>query len=194
MRTLQSQTALAVSLALVCGCGRTNRDAIQPVDHASTNAHASKVVVYTEESLGKLIQAGMSKDAVTGIFGQPSIVTTIDRGYVRFDYSFFPQDAPGPRKFVVSGVTVYLRDDKVVRWAPTYRTVGGYREGDTLVAVGPQGTAIGSTNAPPQLAFWAVSGSRIEGGRYIDAEHFPKLGFIAKEPALKVSHLKALEQ
>ncbi len=194
MRTIPWQTALALSLALVCGCGRTDRDAVQPVDQASTNTHSSKGVVYTEENLRKLIQVGMSKEAVTDILGQPRRVTTIEPGYVCFDYSFFPEDARGPRKFVVTGTTVHLRDDKVVRQQLMYGTVGGYRESDTHLAVEPQGAAAGSTNAPPQLTFWAVSGSRIEGGRYIDTDHFPKLGFIPKDPALKVSHLKAVYQ
>jgi hypothetical protein len=136
----------------------------------------------------------MSKDAVTSIFGQPPITMPIDGGYARLDYSFFPPDAPGPRKFVVSGVTVYLKDDKVVRWAPAFGTVGGYREGDTFVPVEPHGTAAGSTNALPQLTFWVVSSSRIEGGRYIDTERFPKLGFVSKDPALKMARLKSLEQ
>jgi preprotein translocase subunit SecD len=40
------------------------------------------------------------------------------------------------------------------------------------------------------LAFFTVSPEKIEGGRFVDTEAFPKLGLIAAKPGLVITHLK----
>lgn len=150
--------------------------------------------VHTEESLGKLLRVGMSRDKVTNALGKPSLTMDIDGGYVRFDYFFPYEGGPGPRRFVVSGVAVYLKDDKVVRWGPHYGTVGGYREGDSDVLVEPVRNANGSTNKPLLLTIWTLSTNRIGKGRYIDTQRLPQAGFIPEQPDLRIERLNELSQ
>ena len=46
-----------------------------------------------------------------------------------------------------------------------------------------------ATEKKPTLAFYVVSPKKIEGGRFIDAKEFPKLGYIPAKPGLGITEL-----
>ncbi|MBB6050711.1 hypothetical protein [Armatimonas rosea] len=47
-------------------------------------------------------------------------------------------------------------------------------------------------SAPPTpLTFYTLSATKVEGGQFLDTEHYPKLGYIAATPELSLTHLES---
>ncbi|HEU5069416.1 MAG TPA: hypothetical protein VFV96_03275 [Verrucomicrobiae bacterium] len=57
-----------------------------------------------------------------------------------------------------------------------------------LLAIGCQKPQPQAINAP--LAFYVVSDQPIDGGRFIDTQDLPKLGYVAAKPDLDITMLK----
>jgi preprotein translocase subunit SecD len=48
-------------------------------------------------------------------------------------------------------------------------------------------------SAPPTpLTFYTLSATKLEGGQFLDTEHYPKLGYIAATPELSLTHLESV--
>lgn len=48
-------------------------------------------------------------------------------------------------------------------------------------------------SAPPTpLTFYTLSTTKVEGGQFLDTEHYPKLGYIAATPELTLTHLESV--
>jgi hypothetical protein len=170
----RSSIVVVFLLCFLCGCGSA--------DVPSTNS-------FNEEKLGRAIQPGMPKQAVIDYFGKPdSVIENKDRS-LRFDYFFPINEKHGARSSFVSGVTIFLNSDKVSRWAPIYHS--GSQGKTDMVLVQPKNP---NTDLSRSISFWIVSGDPIVGGKYIDTEKLPKLGYIPKDSALTINSVKSLEQ
>ena len=178
-----------------CGHTQTNLKRKETTLDPFSSQQTSAVRFHTEESLTNQIRVGMSKDALISVLGSPRKTSRSEGGDVRFYYSFETPEVPGPRRYVVTGISVYLRDDKVTRWVPSeHGTIGGDKEGNQPIRIPPKRSPTSQVASNSYLTFWVVSDRQIEGGRYIDTELMPKLGFIAKEPSLRILRLKELLQ
>lgn len=49
-----------------------------------------------------------------------------------------------------------------------------------------------SAPPPTPLSFYTLSTTKLEGGQFLDTEHYPKLGYIAATPELILSHLESV--
>ncbi len=147
----------------------------------------------TEDELAKLVSTNMVKAEVTTRFGEPDNVMGPQGRILRWDFFFVPEEKPGPRRFAVSGLTVYWMDEKMIRWAPAYGTIGGKSPSEFMKPIQPQGETAKEPNVNRSISFWPVGQQPIEGCRYIDTTSLPRLGWIAKEPALQVAKLKSVE-
>jgi hypothetical protein len=179
--------AVALVLAVFfVGCGSKDKDA--------TGNSVTKRFTLDETNLSTIIHLGMSREALITKLGEPLGTTDVEGGYIAYDYLFEVSDWEGPRRSVVAGVSVFLKNDKVAEWKPIHQMVGGYRKGDTPVQIEPRRSAEGQVPSDSHLTFWLLSDQPTEGGRYIDTERLPKLGFIPKEPSLRIVRLKGLLQ
>ena len=135
----------------------------------------------------------MTKAEIIGRFGSPDYVMGPQDGFLRWDFYFTLEEKSGPRRFAVSGLTVVWRDEKMIRWAPSYGTIGGKAPAEFMAPIQPLRDPATGPNANRSISFWPVSSQPIEGGRYIDTADLPKLGWIGGQPALQVSKLKSIE-
>jgi len=162
----------------------------EPVVPKKTSAE--KIRFMSEESLAKLVNTNMTRQQITQKFGKPDIDRIPTGGIDVWDFVFYPDDRDtGPRRFIASGLTVYWKGDKMIRWAPAYGTTGGKPPSEFMKTITPGGVKSGATQTNQDFSFWVVSASKIEGGRYIDTAKLEKLGWIGKEPALRVARLKS---
>ena len=49
-----------------------------------------------------------------------------------------------------------------------------------------------NTPPPTPLTFYTLSATKLEGGQFLDTEHYPKLGYIAATPELSLTHLESV--
>jgi outer membrane protein assembly factor BamE (lipoprotein component of BamABCDE complex) len=188
MRIFPNFLILVNLTVLLCGCHKL--DGVDDARKSFSNNSPDKV--FTEESLAKLLSPGMSKTDVVRIFGKPASEIAYDQHRRRLDFAFELPPVRGPRRTIVSGVTVFLENDKVIRWSPALGSIGGDTEREPVIRVHPKRSVNSQVTSNFYFSFWLVNDGQIEGGRYIDTERFPKVGFISREPSLKIVRLKEL--
>jgi hypothetical protein len=76
---------------------------------------------YTEQEAKEFLKIGVERSAISARFGQPiSDTQTGEGGEVLIYHRPFRTraTAPSPGKYHFTGFSVYLRDNKLVRWEP----------------------------------------------------------------------------
>ncbi len=136
----------------------------------------------------RCLPVGLTTNEITAHLGPPDRIREAEKGWAEWTYSlppFLEGDAfPGT---YVSGVSVIITNGHLARWGCSY-----YRPPGTTVVHEeiypnsgdrhPEATNQGR----PLLQFFIVSTNPITGGRLIDTERFPKLGFISSNANLEI--------
>jgi hypothetical protein len=133
----------------------------------------------------------MTTNAIVEHFGTPAIISPWLGGADRWMYGLTPfaADDDMTGMYVVT-VNINITNGHLARWDCGYSPSPGLpRVGPEETIRGPQATA-SEAQGSPLLKFFIVSSNQIPGGRFIDTEQFPKLGFIANAPDLAIKTLK----
>jgi hypothetical protein len=109
---------------IFCGCNRTGDKPGKERNAAKPQQPDEKY--YSEAKLGIILTLGMSEENILKSLGSPSVRTDERDGLTRLDY-FLPFDERiAPPRRVVSGVTVYITNGVLSRWAPMYMVFSGH--------------------------------------------------------------------
>jgi len=141
---------------------------------------------YSEEEVRSVIKTGMTEAQLKAKFGDPLSQIQLANGDLFCTYSW-PQEVGD-----FAGFTVILQNGKVLKWDPIRSDTFKYEERPAeqgKSAAGQSNQSQPKSNAEP-LSFYEVSEKKIDGGRYIDNQRFPKLGYIAKAPCFQIKRLK----
>lgn len=188
MRSLQSYFLVFATVSLFCACGPTSNSVEKTKASAIRSAKPLKHL--REEDLAKLLSVGMSKEEVFKTLGNPPFdPIPAEGGFTNLHYLFEVADRSTPEPFI-SGVTVVIKENKVVRWTPISRSGS---PSVTTKQISPKSEQLGKDNQLVAVSLWLLTTNMIDGGRYINTEKLPKLGYIPKEPSLTITRLKSLE-
>jgi len=180
---------ILTGLLCLCGCRPQSLEP-ETAKHDRNDQAATRLL--TEDDLQRMIRAGMSKQALDALFGEPFSTMEGTDGMVRFSYFLPVDESPGTRRILLSGFSAVFKDDKLFSWGPSYTSTGSPAVGhEKRVRVNPPEIKVTEVVA---VSFWLVSEEVLPGGRYIDTATLPKLGYIPAVPVMVVRHLVSLEE
>ena len=172
-----------ISAALLPGCSRKNEAADSPRNNTS---HARQVIRSTTD-LRRLLIPALGTNEIVVTLGEPSWKEDLSKGEEEWHYSLpaFPAD-DAMRGSLVAGVAVGITNGRLANWGCIY--VGSANDGITrkqTVIAGDKGQTESSI-----LRLFLVRSDPIAGGRFIDTERLPKLGFVEPTATLVIRRLK----
>jgi hypothetical protein len=170
-----------ICLLLVVGCEKNDQRGGIQQDQVSP-----QVAIKSTADLNRVLVPGMSTNQIITALGQPSWMDSFREGEVWWQYDLTPFAADDKmRGSYVIGVGIQITNGHLFHWGPTYsgRSSPGSAKEEVLFSSG-------NNKSPTVLKFFVISDGAISGGRFIDTEQFPKLGFIPPVPNLTISDLK----
>jgi hypothetical protein len=170
---------------LLAGCGRNSNN----VTKAPATSSGPRPEIKSTADLGRLLAAGMTTNEIVARLGQPTDTLPSLGGADRWVYDLTPFPAGNEWGSYVYAVDVFITNGYLASWGCSYYTPGPRKVGPEMTILG-EGATTSSTQAPTFLKFFIVSSNQIAGGRFIDTDQFPKLGFIPPAPELVISTLK----
>ncbi len=181
---------ICIAFALV-GCGEKGGPA--PDSRKPKGEIPQVPPVSSMSDLQRLLTPGLGTNEIATRLGKPHRIKDWGGGSVEWRYALsgFPAGPEMGEGTYVVGVTISMTNGHLAHWGCAY-----YSSGPTTVkeetlprakAAGESQTAIQES---PRVKLFIVSSDPLPGGRFIDTERFPKLGFIAPTPNLTIGKVK----
>jgi hypothetical protein len=184
-RISHSVWTACLTACLVAGCGQKSNIADGSRDRMANRS--TQPAVGTIADLRRLLPTGMGTNELLASFGEPGRREPLGRGVEEWHYSLspFPADDEMRGTYVV-GVGIGITNGHLAYLSCTYAEVP--RQPPKQIV--PLDGNSRSNTAPLEL--FVVSSTPVAGGRFIDTERLPKLGFIPPTPSLVITQLKDL--
>ncbi len=161
-----------ISATLLIGCGRKN----ESVDMSDANHRAQETIQSTAD-LRRLLLPSLDTKEIVRDLGEPRWKEELGKGCEVWHYNLaaFPADDAMQGSYVV-GVAIGITNGRLANWGCSY--VGSSNAGFS----GKQTVLAGNVQADsPIVELFVVREDLIDGGRFIDTERFPKLGYISQK-------------
>ena len=181
----------ALTILLLAACGDDSGDTRLALRQSDQPGHRS--YIRSMDDLRQVMVMGMSTNDIVSILGNPDLTDNVGKGIGihewRYFISSFPADDEMKGSYVV-GLVLGLTNGNLAKWTCAYATPSELTEVQTPSPVNGRGPTETRLEARSKLKFFLVSHEPIPGGRSIDTEQLPKLGFIPPAPSLIVSTVK----
>lgn len=191
MKTILTAFSGACALtALLLGC-KAKEDV--PTDSKQPAAnHQRQPTIASKQDLQRLLTPGMGTNEITLALGEPRWVDTLSSSDQVWHVSLPPfvehVDAQGTPSIYVIGVVIGITNGHLAHWGCVS---GGVPIERQVRSEYLRSASKGVTNSPT-LELFVVRSDPIDGGRFIDTERFPKLGFIERTPTLAIRRLQQM--
>jgi hypothetical protein len=179
---------------LLVDCGRRNNGFTNQTIPSSENRPGPRLAIRSMAELRQLLPLGLGTNEVFARLGPPDSAEESEKGRVDWTYSVAPLPADNMRVGTyVIGVTATITNGHLAWWGCVYASAHAttIRHEDIYHNPGSQPSLSNSQDAS-LLTFYILSTNPITGGRLIDTEEFPKLGFIASKAQLEINSLQGV--
>jgi len=170
---------------LLCGCKRSQSGADREPQVASTRGWK----VGSSNDLATIIQVGLSRREILDRLGPPDDIVELVGGGFSIEYFIRAEQIRSSIlvREEIFGFSVYIKDDKVIRWSPMY--------GSPVIRKPDKVRSLPTTDlGSKKLSFWLVHEKPVDGGRQVDTNIIPTAAYIGTQPLLSVERLKAVSE
>lgn len=169
---------------LLAGCGRNSSN----VPQVPAPSSRPQPEIKSTADLARLLVVGMATNAIVGSFGTPAEVLPWGEGTVLWRYGLTPFTTDELSHVV--GVEIHITNGHLAEWQCVYKETRWQRSAGPAMIFQGSGASASDTQETPLLKCFIVSSNPITGGRFIDTQQFPKLGFIPSAPGLVIRTVK----
>jgi hypothetical protein len=142
--------------------------------------------------LQRVLFRGVGTNEIVASLGKPDRIEILGEEKVewRFSLTPFPAGKQMAEETYVDGLILAITNGHLADWGCAYVRRPPKRTQETLFP--DRGERATQTPAQdlPRLNLFVVSSDPIDGGRFIDTQLFPKLGYISPTPDLSISELR----
>jgi hypothetical protein len=180
-----------IVLALAPGCRPKTESSETASDHT---AHAVALnSIHSKRDLDLVLKLGMTTNEVLVRLGDSTDITTLPDGRLQWTYWLHPFPGEGEMKgLYVLAARLSITNGQVAHVgylyadAPTVRT-------QVVISSGAHSNGLpGSSSKPCPLTLSVVSTNRIVGGRFIDTQKLPKLGYVPTTPEVSIGKVRTV--
>jgi len=169
---------------LLAGCGRKSNNVTKPL----ASPASPPPVVKSMADLRRLLVPGMATNDIAERFGIPVEALPWGEGTLLWRYGLTPFAADELSHVV--GVEIDITNGHLAEWHCVYKETRWQKSAGPEMTIQGNSASASDSQETPLLKFFIVSSNQIAGGRFIDTEQFPKLGFIPPAPGLVIRTLK----
>ncbi len=182
------------TMGILVSCGRRTDISTNHALSSSESRGGPRLAIKSMTDLRQLLPLGLMTNAIFTRLGLPDRTEEAQEGRVDWTYSLlpFPAENMRPETYVI-GVTLTITNGYLAWWGCAYASPHGATIAHEQVH--PNGSnrpSLPNNQDRPLLEFFIISTNPIAGGRLIDTEPFPKLGFISSKANLEISNLKGV--
>ena len=161
------------------------------VTNSTLPTSGTRMTIKTTHDLRLVLVAGTTTNELIERLGAPTAAWLLVKGTDHWSYGLTPFPAGEEfREMYVVGVEMDITNGRLANWGCTYSPNPWPGNGDgPEISIPNEGGMVSNSQESLSLKFFVLSPSQIEGGRFIDTDQMPKLGYISKNPGLEIRKL-----
>jgi hypothetical protein len=153
--------------------------------------NVSKIVIGSMADLQQILVPGMVTNDIVIKLGKPHHIELIGEGKMMWRYSLTPFSADSEMSgSYVIGVIAGITNGHLAKWGCDYSDI--QKESKVESFSKDDSVLVDGHNSKNVIELYIVVEGQIAGGKYVDTQKFPKLGYISHMPSLKITKVKEL--